>query len=145
MDQTCISFDETRSTTIAKRGSRQINLLKPKVTGGSAATIFLSVSASGNKLPALVVFKGKPGATIDRKEIPALNQRYAPNIRFTVQHSNWCDESVMLRWVDEIWKPYTLLYTGKSILMLDHFACHTMGSVVKAIQICGTIVVQLLK
>ncbi len=64
MDETPIMFEMVGKTTIAKIGERNINIR----TFGSERShilVILCISASGNKLPLLLIFKGKKGEYIE--------------------------------------------------------------------------------
>ena len=45
----------------------------------------------------------------------------------------------MLQWVEKVWKPF-VADKPQSLLMLDAFKVHLMGSVVKELSECGTFV-----
>ncbi len=56
------------------------------------------------------------------------------------------DERVMLRWVDEVIKPYVATAPDDVIpvLLLDSYRCHIMASVVKKITDLGVEVIHIL-
>ena len=80
----------------------------------------LSIAASSNVLPTLVIFKGKRALT----DIKASN-----DFIVTVQPKVWVDEDIMLRWVDKCLCQYT--NRNHRLLVIDAFHCHLMDSVKK--------------
>ena len=102
MDQTDIPFDITAKTTIARRGSRSVNVEKPKITAGGRATAGLACAMDGTKLPSYVIFKALPGKHIATREISSLNRKFPDFVLFTVQENAWYDENVMPLWIEKI-------------------------------------------
>ena len=101
----------------------------------SRATVAMTVTASGEMLKPLVVFKGKPGSCIETREFPTYPQ---DNI-YACQHSAWMDERVMRMWVREVLKPYVedAPVHIQPLLLLDSYQCHTMASVTGDIEALG--------
>ncbi|KAI2495737.1 pogo transposable element with KRAB domain [Fragilaria crotonensis] len=85
----------------------------------------MTVTASGEVLTPLVVFKGKPGGRIAQREFA------------TYPHE--MDEKVMLTWVDTILKPYVMTAPDGvvPIVFWSSYRCHMMSSVVEAVQDLG--------
>lgn len=95
----------------------------------------MTVTASGEVLTPLLVFKGKPGGRIEKREFPT----YPREILYACQDNAWMDEKVMLMWVQKVLKPYiaTAPEDIVPILFLDSYRCHMMASVVQEIQELG--------
>jgi DDE superfamily endonuclease len=133
MDQTPIFFSMQRRTTLEALGTRSVNV---RTSGGQTmrVTVAATVTASGAVLPPLFVFKGKPGGRIEREFLG-----YIDGGIYTVQQKAWMDESIMLKWVDTVLKPYvaTAPVGVEPILFLDSYRCHMMQSVVTIIQGLG--------
>ncbi|RHY82174.1 hypothetical protein DYB31_016298 [Aphanomyces astaci] len=72
--------------------------------------------AVGVKLPIMFVVRGKPGGTIDKKEIPT----YPPGHWYAVQENAWMEERVWLTYLDEL-SNYLL---DSSVLLVDNLECH---------------------
>ena len=87
LDQTNVPFDIHARVTITRRGSQTVNVEKPKVTGGGRATAALTCAMDGAKLPSFIVFQGKTGGKIDKRELPTLNQAFPDHVRFCVQEN----------------------------------------------------------
>ena len=66
MDETPIMFEMVGKTTIAKIGDRNINI-RTYGSERSRISVILCISASGNKLPPLLIFKGKKGGYIEEE------------------------------------------------------------------------------
>ena len=125
MDQTPCPFDITPNTTITRKNSKTVTARKPKTTGGNSATVCLTVTASGKKLPAFVIFKGTKTGRVKQRDIPALNIIDPQFAVFSTQDNNWCDEDLMLQWIQAVWKPWVLSRGGRlTALILDDYSAH---------------------
>lgn len=84
----------------------------------------MTVTASGEMLKPLVVFKGKPGARIEAREFPT----FPADNAYACQETAWMDERVMLMWVRRILKPFVhdCPINIQPLLLLDSYKCHTM-------------------
>jgi len=60
----------------------------------------------GSCLPC-IVFKAKPNGRVVR----TLNTLH-PGAKYSVQKSAWCNQNVMLDWIEVIWKPFTIEMRG---------------------------------
>jgi len=63
MDQTPIFFSMLARTTLEPVGSRTVNV-RPLTSSTMRVTVAVTVTAGGNMLPPLFVFKGKPGGQV---------------------------------------------------------------------------------
>ena len=99
------------------------------------ATVAATVTASGEMLKPLVVFKGKPGARIETREFPT----YPADNAYACQQTAWMDERVMLLWVRTILKPFIddCPDNIQPLLLLDSYKCHTMASVTRELEALG--------
>lgn len=97
----------------------------------------MCVTASGKVLKPYLIFKGKPGARIEKKEL--VNYPAEWDMFYSCQDSAWTDKRVMLLWVAKVLKPYVDGAPDGIIplLFLDSYRCHMMHSVVDAIQSLG--------
>ena len=67
---------------------------------GFRASIFLTASATGHKLPPLVVFAGMPGGPVSQE---VFNPSFGANdVEHTVQKKAFCDERVMIEWIERV-------------------------------------------
>jgi transposase-like protein len=133
MDQTPVFFSMTPNRTLAKKGQKTINVRK---SSGSTIrlTAALCVSADGELLTPMIVFKGKPTGRINRS-FPT----YPQGAFYEAQEKAWMDEKVMLEWVEKVLKPHIAQAPAgvHPIILLDSYRCHMMESVVSAIQDLG--------
>ncbi|KAF4139781.1 DDE superfamily endonuclease, partial [Phytophthora infestans] len=89
-----------------------------------SASVFLAASATGNKLPPLIVYAGVPGGPVSQEvSNPSFG---AAAVEHTVQKKAFCNEAVMLDWIERIWKPSVY---GCRLLILDSLKTHKMASV----------------
>jgi DDE superfamily endonuclease len=134
MDQTPIPFSFDSKKTLEVVGRRTIHVRK-STNDTKRATYAMTVTASGKALTPLLVFKGKPGGRIEKREFPT----YPAGVVYACQENAWMDESVMLLWVERVLKPYVSESPDHIVplLFLDSYRCHMMDSVVQQIQDLG--------
>ena len=134
MDQTPIPFTYNSKKTLEIVGRQTVHVRK-STSDTKRATFAMTVTASGKVLKPLLVFKGKPGGRIEKREFPT----YPSEILYACQDNAWMDEKVMLMWVEKVLKPYVLEAPDHivPILFLDSYRCHMMASVVEKIQELG--------
>ncbi len=128
MDQTPVYFSYHRSKMLAKRGIKTVHMRKSTLDTRQA-TCALTCTAEGNFLRPMLIYKGKSAGDIATREL----KHHDPTSVYACQDSTWMDEVCMLRWVDEILKPY-LKYNPPPpgivpLILLDAYRCHMMASV----------------
>jgi hypothetical protein len=98
-------------------------------------TVALTVTASGEMITPMVIYKGTRYGRIATRELLDQTQE----IKYAMQPKAWFDEATMLDWVDDVLKPYvaTAPVGIIPILFLDSFKVHLLGSVADAIQGLG--------
>jgi hypothetical protein len=101
MDQTPLHFLYQSSRTIEKRGKKTINVRKSS-SQTKRATAALTVTAAGDFLSPMIIFKGKPNGRIVERELPMLD----PTPIYACQDAAWMDECCMLIRVDEVFRAY---------------------------------------
>ena len=108
MDETPMYFDIVPGRTVDTKGTKTV---KVRTTGAEKRhiTVVLAVSNNGNVLPPMIIFNGKRELKLD---VP---RGYV----VCIQEKGWLDEPIMLRWVNEIFRPYTK--QKPSIIVLDSF------------------------
>jgi DDE superfamily endonuclease len=131
MDQTPLLYCHPLKVVWASVGIKNIAI---KVAENAQKRVTVAVTASGEMLPSMIIFKGKPGATVEKSltTLP-LGAVYA------VQANSWMDERAMLLWVKYMLKPYVSGCPRHSIplLLLDSYCCHLILSVIGKIQELG--------
>ena len=128
MDQTPLHFSYQSSRTIEKRGKKTINVRKSS-SQTKRATAALTVTAAGDFLTPMIIFKGKPDGLIARRELPTLD----PTSIYACQDAAWMDKRCMLIWVDEVFGAYLVANPPpegvQPVLLIDSYRCHMMASV----------------
>jgi hypothetical protein len=85
----------------------------------------------------MMIYKGKAMGTIVTREF----QHHDPSSLYACQDAAWMDEVCMLRWVNEILKPYLIVNPPPPcivpVILLDAYRCHMMASVTEAIAELG--------
>ncbi|EGZ17401.1 hypothetical protein PHYSODRAFT_504164 [Phytophthora sojae] len=136
MDQTAIFIDMNGKTTIDFVGVPTVDVglnimidltflrfdlyVLGSEVNGFRASVFLA-SATGQKLPPLIVFAGIAGGPVSQ----AVWSPYfgAPDCEHTVQRKAYRSEEVMLEWIQRIWKPSV---NGCKLLLLDSLKVYKM-------------------
>ena len=117
MDEVPVVFDTVPSKIPSKRGEKDISM---KTTGGEKKryTAVLAVSASGEFLPTMTIFKGKR----DPKDVQ-IPQGWV----VCSNDKAWMREDIMIRWIKEILCPYT--QRRPALLVMDSFSAHVTTKV----------------
>jgi hypothetical protein len=138
MDETPLYNDQRPGKTIANKGQRSVHGKKTR-TGEYRSTVILAVSLSGNKLPPMIIFKGKPGKTVEAGfKKPSMG--FPNNVVCVCQEKAWNDSSTMLKWVELVYKPYVMNYTtGFKHLIIDDYGSHKTDDVQHAIKSTGSL------
>ena len=136
MDQTPYNPRDVPSKTWDQRGAKTVTAKQMKV-GVGHVSVLLTVCADGTKLPPLIVFKAKAGGRVEaeftKPDFPK------DGIYCAVQDNAWCDERIMLMWVDKVLKPYiaTCPHGVIPYLLLDKYKCHSTAAVAHEIEQLG--------
>jgi hypothetical protein len=124
MDEVPMCFDSPDSRTVEFKGVEDVAI---RTTGHekSSFSLILCVTAEGNKLPPMVIFKRK---TIPKEEFPRGIVVYA-------NEKGWNNTEMMTEWLDKVWRrrPGGFFKT-KSLLILDSATCHKTDEVKNAIK-----------
>jgi hypothetical protein len=123
IDDTNVGFDLASGTTLAGRGKRTIGCAN---TGSSGVTM------DGEKRPPFIIYKGaNTSRSLIKREWKDLEARqkfgYPEGQVYTVQAKAWMNEQAMMKWVDEVWGPYTKdpQRDGRDTYLLqDEFSVH---------------------
>ena len=132
-DQTPLPFVMDDNKTYESKGAEEVWC----VTGASGldkrqCTAQLTIFADGSVLPPLLIFRGQ-GKRIKTEE----RRRWDQRVKVTFQPNAWCDENIMLEWVNEQWgnvllNPNTPGSTGK-IMCADVHTTQQTDSVQRAL------------
>ncbi len=137
-----LHFSYHSSRRIKKQGNKTVNVRKTS-SQMKRATAALTVTAAGDFLTPMIIFKGKPNGLIARRKLPTLD----PTSIYACQDEAWMDERCMLTWVDEVFHAYLVanppLEGMQPVLLLDSYRCHMMASVVSRIEAMGVHVIHI--
>jgi transposase-like protein len=115
MDEVPLTFDIPMGRTVEFKGTQSINI---RTTGHekSSFTVVLSCTATGKKLPPMVVFKRK---TAIKEKIPS-------GIVVHQNEKGWMDNDVMDLWLTRCYtmRPGGFFRQSKSLLVLDSMRAH---------------------
>ena len=104
MDETPLFFNMLPNKTIAKRDKKTI-LIKSQNQEKCRITIILCIVADGDKLPPVIIFKGKTGGRIE-KELS--NNKYVKENKWfiSVNENAWATNKIINFWLNHIWLAY---------------------------------------
>ena len=105
MDETPMFFDMVGNRTVDVKGKNTVNVNK-----ANFITI-LACLADGTKLKPTVVFKRK---TMPKEKLPS-------NISVYVQEKGWVDETVLSKWLNDVWfkRPGAFLKNKRAMMALN--------------------------
>ena len=118
MDETAVYLEDPRRITVNEKGKRHVSL---RSTGFASMriTVLLSVTASGRKLPPVLIAK-KSGASGTKFEKKA-------GCCIFYNSKAWVNQDLIKAWIDLVF-PHVLMATGKA-LVWDSCRAHTANSV----------------
>ncbi|KAE8883521.1 hypothetical protein PF003_g32537 [Phytophthora fragariae] len=123
MDQTAVYIGIAGNRTIDFVGNATVDVQQGSEINGFRASVFLTASATGLKLPPLIVFAGIPGGPVSQEVwSPAFG---SPEAEHTVQKKAFCNKAVMMEWIERVWKSSV---DGCRLLILDNLKVHKMSS-----------------
>ncbi len=125
IDEVPLTFDLPLTRTVNKKGESSVTL---KTTGHERThfTCVLSCTASGQKLPPMVIFKRM---TMPKEKLPK-------EIVVKVNTKGWMIESLMKEWLMSCYgkRPGGFFHRKKALLVLDSMSAHITDSVKAAIK-----------
>ena len=127
IDETPLYLNMLPSTTVQIIGSKRVNI---KTQGQKNWRVTaLTILASGEKLPSLLIFKAKEGKQSEKK-LQELEIMENKKVFVYWQENAWNSESIMLRWIEDIWKKYLFFnLKWKTLLVLDNATTHNTNKV----------------
>lgn len=130
MDEVPLTFDLPLTRTVNKKGESSVTL---KTTGHERThfTCVLGCTASGVKLPPMVIFKR---ITMPKEELPR-------GLVIKVNQKGWMVEGLMKEWLAECYakRPGGFFRLKKALLVLDSMRAHITDSVKEAIRSTNSI------
>ncbi len=105
------------------------------------ATIALTITAAGDQLVPMVVYKGMDNGRIKQRKLAF----HDPMCIYETQANAWMDKRVMLRWVEDVFVPYISLAPPGivQLVLLNLYQCHIMAPAINVIQDLGCKVVHI--
>lgn len=97
MDETTIWFEMTGKTTVEKIGTKNVEV-KTFGTEGLRISLLLAITANGNKLKPLLVFKGKFNSNKQNK-LNKLDIVANKNIFVVCQENSWVSNEILDYWL----------------------------------------------
>ena len=129
MDQTMVRFDMPSSRTNAKKGSKTVRIKTTKAEK-KGFTVALAASASGEKLPAVVIFKERGGVLGARVQ----RQLHVPNnVRVFASANGWMTRELYERWLrgtfDTTRSMHAYVHAYRNKLKAKHSTVHKYNTV----------------
>jgi DDE superfamily endonuclease len=120
VDQTSIYYSMESSYTLAPKLSCTVSI--KGCNSNKQCLVMLGASLRGGRLLPYIVFDGKAEGSIHQELI--LRKGCPDNVQLVVQESAWLDESIMLDWIEKVWRLFAV--TGERIyyLLLDNCPAH---------------------
>ena len=136
MDQTPIYFSMPPGRTLELQGSNRVGV---RTTSNSTerATCSLCVSADGDKLKPMLIFKGQPNGRIAKRELPEFETRN--DIFLACQENAWQNDRNMIEWIDNCLVPWCQQRAAGApvLLLLDSFSAHHSASTTQKLNELG--------
>jgi 4-hydroxybenzoate polyprenyltransferase len=117
VDETGIALGVCRSATVIGSTQTSSTLLK-RAENCELVTVIETISASGNKLRPLVIFKGK------NVQSSWFHLNDVPDWVFTTSINGWTSNDLGMKWLRQIFLPETAWAGEKRILLLDGHGSH---------------------
>ena len=130
MDETPLFLNMARTRTIAKIGSKTVNI-KTHGQEKVRVTVILWIVADGTKLPPVVVFKGNPNGRV-AKELEKHPLVESKQLFAFWQNKAWNNKDVMKKWINVVWRKYAhFKLKKKNMLVLDIASVHRILEIKK--------------
>lgn len=83
----------------------------------------MSIIGGGDKLPSIILFKGKPEKN-NEKRYSTLDVVKNKRIFIYFQDNVWINDYIFMKWVDNIYLPYQNKISKKCLLLFDRAPSH---------------------
>jgi DDE superfamily endonuclease len=130
MDETGIPYYKPPKTTLERKGATFVAIKVPK-NSRARVTAALAVTASGELLTPMIIFRGTPGGD-NQEEV----EKFPGKDICVVQKSNYMDTRVMHMWCDQVLYPYIKTRPPGVIpvLLMDNFSAHITPTVAQKLR-----------
>jgi hypothetical protein len=134
MDQTMVRFDNPSTRTNNNAGDSQIRIVTMGVRK-KGFTVALCASASGEKMPAYIIFKESSGG-VPLRALASLS--IPPNVVVEASTNGWMTNVQLEKWINGVWR----LRGGRQrILLLDQYKPHHSVATTNMLSAVSTMVV----
>lgn len=96
-------------------------------------TVILAITGKGNKLPPVLIFKGKNDKT-NEKRYNRLDVVKQKRIYIFCQDNGWVNEFIFKKWIAEIYLDHQKRINKKCLLLLDKAPSHISPSIINYFQ-----------
>ena len=129
VDETPLSLEPITNTTLEKIGEKTIKIrsfgkMKQRIS------CILCVLSNGKRLPPMLVFKGVPDGTLEKRlnKLPEVKNN---RIYIACQKNSWVDASTFINWLNRIWfRSYSFKPNEGTILYYDKAPSHLTDDVI---------------
>ena len=114
MDETAVYFEMPEKKTIELKGTKKVEIN----TFGhdkERISVLLAIAGNGNKLPPLLIYKGKEGKFLENK-LQKVKEVLDKKILVACQENSWCDQDIFLKWYNEIYLKYEIFQEKKMLI-----------------------------
>ena len=137
MDETPLFMNIPNTKTIAKIGSKEVNI---KTHGQERihVTTILWIVTDCTKLPPMLVFKSQKDCRVERR-LHKNSLVKEKKIFSYCQPKAWNNMKIMKKWIDEVWRKYSHFVLKKDMmLVMDDALMHKIDIVKDKIKECKT-------
>jgi hypothetical protein len=104
MDETPLYLNMPPERVVEKIGAKEV-IVKTQGQESCRVSVLLTILGSGEKLPPMIIFKGKEMARIET-QLNKLEVVKNKRIAIACQQKAWNDGPSMLRYTEMVWRPY---------------------------------------
>lgn len=128
-DQTPLYFDMPATTTVEKKGAKQVRVLSSGHEK-TRVTAMLCCTADGHKLPPYLIFR--------RKTLPK-GIVFPSGMIVRTNEKGWMTTDLVADWIDHVWRKRPGGSLGlRAMLVLDAFRCHLDQRIKDKLAACNT-------
>lgn len=136
VDETPIYLEFFTDKTYNKKGAKEV-IIKTNGNEKKHVTVILAVSASGKKLPSVLIFKGKSNKN-NEKRYNRLNVVKNKRILIFFQENGWINDSIFKKRFDNIYLEHENKVKKKCLFLLDKAPSHLTKNIISYLEINQT-------
>jgi DDE superfamily endonuclease len=134
-DETNVPFAIGVKSTWCAKGKKNVSILEVK--SSQRCTAMLGSCMNGVKATPFLIFGGTNTNTGRIKASLVTKAGLPQQLEYGVQKNAWVDESLMLEWIEKVWKPISLQH-DQTLLVIDAHTAHLTAQVNNALKQCNT-------